>query len=53
VEPIRVPEFGVSIVSGSIFLSVNTTTDVGRSFSGLLAEDTVDTILLKTKITIN
>jgi len=53
VEPIRVPAFWVSIVSGSISLSVNTTTDCGRSFSGLLAEGPVDTIFLKTKITIN
>jgi len=55
VEPICVPAFSILIVgvSGAIYLSVNTTTDCGRSFIGLSVEGTVDTVLLKTKITIN
>jgi len=53
-EPICVPAFWILTVgvSGAIYLSVNTTTDFGRSITGLPVERTVDTIHLKTKITI-
>lgn len=49
VEPICVPEFWVSIigVSGAIYLSVNTTTDFGLSFSELPDEEPVGTVFLE------
>lgn len=40
-------------VSGAMYLSVNTTTDCGRRLNGLPAEETVDTIFLKTNISMN